>query len=140
MNTIANTINLELIDCTENYWDFVRELRNNSENANGFVNIVHITENQQIEYMNKYKDQYKICIINKLPVGFIGDIDGDLRVCVSKIWKSKGIATFMVNEYCKTNKNVYAKIKVGNTASIALFQKCGFIPKFIIYKKPIDLK
>lgn len=140
MDTISSTINLKLIACTENYWDFVRELRNNSENANGFVDIVHITENQQIEYMNKYKHQYKICIINKLPVGFIGDIDGDLRVCVSKIWKGKGVATFMVNEYCKTNKNVYAKIKVDNTASIALFQKCGFIPKFIIYKKGIDLE
>lgn len=124
----------ELVDCIECYWDFVRKLRIDPRNAHGFVEQVQISEEQQVHYMKKYCNQYKVCLAQKEPVGFIGDISGDIRVCVREDWKGKGVATFMVQEYCRYKKNVFAKVKIDNAASIALFEKSGFEARFIIFQ------
>lgn len=129
--------NLKLVDCTKEYWQFVRLLRIDPRNLSGFVKTTDISEQQQIEYMKKYSDKYKICLMGNIPVGFIGEIDGDIRICTDHEYKNKGIAKFMVCEFLKTNSNVFAKIKYDNLPSLKLFESCGFKIKYFVLEPVI---
>jgi len=129
--------NLKLVDCTSEYWQFVRILRIDPRNLSGFVKTTDISEHQQIEYMKKYNDKYKICLMGNVPTGFIGEIDGDIRICTDHVYKNKGIAKFMVSEFLKTNPNVFAKIKCDNLASLKLFESCGFKIKYFVLEPVI---
>ncbi len=131
------TNNLKLIDCTDEYWQFVRLLRTDDRNISGFIKTNNITEDQQIEYMKKYSHNYKICLLDNNPVGFIGEIEGDVRVCTDHNHKNKGIAKFMVTEFLKSNSNIFAKIKSNNLSSLKLFESCGFKIKYFILEPSI---
>jgi len=131
---MSRALNLKLVPCSREYWDFVRTLRNDPVNLDGFVDTTYITPAMQEEYMGKHADHYQICLSNDTPVGFIGEMQGDIRVCVDKNWKNQGIGKFMIKEYTKNNKNLVAKIKYENIASRRAFESCGFKPKFIIYE------
>jgi hypothetical protein len=48
--------------------------------------------------MTKYSDCFRICINKNVPVGFVGSIDNDIRVCVDDKYKKRGIAKFMILE------------------------------------------
>jgi len=128
--------NLKLVRCQKEHWEFIRKLRTDPRNIGGFVKTAPISVAQQKAYMKKYQRHYYVCLHDLLPVGFIGSIDGDLRVCTDHQWKGKGIAKFMVNEFAKRNKKkTFAKVKVDNKVSQRLFQSCGFELKFLIYEK-----
>ena len=65
MDECANSIwghGMHLVDCTEEYWDFVRVLRNDPEVQDGFIEKANISPQQQKEYMKKYSHGYKIAI------------------------------------------------------------------------------
>jgi RimJ/RimL family protein N-acetyltransferase len=127
--------NLTLVPCNERYWEFVRQLRTDKRNLDGFVNTNPISADQQKEYMSKYNNCYYICLLdNEYPVGFIGEINGDIRVCTDHGWKGMEIGKFMVQELIKINKNVFAKVKINNYNSQKLFESCGFKKKYIIYE------
>lgn len=130
---------MKLIPCNEKYWEFVRHLRNDPDNLAGFINTKYITEADQQLYMAKYNNCYYICIDDAdLPVGFIGSIDDDIRICVKNDRKNQGIGTFMINEFLKIqnqHKLLIAKVKCTNIISQKLFQKVGFKPTYIIYTK-----
>jgi RimJ/RimL family protein N-acetyltransferase len=121
----------KLVKNDEKYYDFIRELRNANHN-DGFVEDVNITTEQQKEYMKKHKDNYYVCLYNNDPVGFVGSIDGDIRVAVNPSYFGKGIGQFMIQELMKIFPESYAKIKVDNKTSKKLFEKCGFKEKYII--------
>lgn len=129
--------NLKLVDCDEKYWQFVRILRTDSRNVSGFIKTNSITEHQQIEYMTKYSKNYKICLLEDKPIGFIGEIDGDVRICTDHDFKNKGVAKFMLTEFLKINQNIFAKIKCDNISSIKLFESCGFKIKYFILEPSI---
>ena len=129
-------VKYKLVNCSLDYWGFVRSLRNDPRNAQGFIQQVQITPDQQTAYMMDHHQDYKICVTDAdEPVGFVGDIDGDLRVCVVHEHKNKGIASFMINEYLKNRKGLYAKVKVDNEASLQLFLKAGFKQKYYIMER-----
>lgn len=123
---------MKLVNCDKKYWEFVRQLRTDIKNTDGFIQQVNITEEEQIKYMEKYHSNYFICLLDDIPVGFIGEIDGDIRVCTDHNYKNKGIGKFMVIELLKLKKNIFAKIKINNDASKKLFESCGFSTKYII--------
>lgn len=125
-------MNLKLVKCEPMYWEFVRKLRNDSNNLEGFVKTNFITEQDQIKYMSEYQKYYYICLSDNIPVGFIGEINGDIRICTDHNFKNNGIGKFMVNELLKLNSNVFAKIKVTNDISLKLFKSCGFELKYLI--------
>jgi len=125
---------LKLVDCSKQYWEFVRKLRLDKNNLNGFIKNDYITKKEQTSYMKRYSKNYKICLLDSLPVGFVGEINQDIRVCVDHKFKNMGIGTFMIKEFVKSNKNVYAKIKTDNKSSIKLFESCGFKLKYYIYE------
>lgn len=124
---------LELVTCERKYWNFIRTLRNKDQN--GFISKIHITESMQEEYMKKYSSQYRIALMNGIvPVGYVGVINNDIRVCVVDNFRNRGVGKFLIQESKKIWPGAQAKIKIDNTASIQLFESCGFKRKYYIYE------
>jgi ribosomal protein S18 acetylase RimI-like enzyme len=125
-------VDLKLVSCEKKYWDFIRVLRNCNI---GFVEQVNITSDQQNTYMSKYNQFYWIGLKDDIPVGFVGHIEGDIRIAVDPDYQNCGIGSFLLNEFIKLNPDTFAKVKIGNEASIRLFEKCGFKKKFYLMEK-----
>lgn len=121
-----------MIKSEKKYWDFIRNLRNLNV---GFLEQVNITSDQQIDYMINYNDNYYICLNDNEPVGFIGLIDNDIRLSVDPHHRKKGIAEFMLNWLLVKHPNADAQVLYNNIPSKKLFEKCGFKPHMIMYKK-----
>ena len=128
-------MNLEMVAATDNYIKFIRELRNDPITSKGFINRELISEDSHLEYMKEKSKFYKVCLLDGMPVGYIGVIDNDIRIAVHNDYRNNGIGTFMLNDILKYYPNSSAKIKVENLASIKLFEKLGFERKYYIYEK-----
>ena len=116
------------------YWDFIRALRSNKSVENGFINKVQISKKEQEIYMNKYNDNYYVCLNKQIPCGYIGEINGDIRLCTSPEFQGLGVGTFMIKELTKIKKNIFAKIKVENISSIKAFEKAGYEKKYFLFE------
>ena len=126
---------LKLVLCHSNYWEFVRECRTNSKNQEGFFTYAAITSEQQIEYMTYNWSKYKICLCDGEPAGYVGLLHGhEITYCVHPDFVGKGIGTYMIQEYSKSFSTVDAYVKVDNTASQKVFEKLGW-EKQIYYKR-----
>lgn len=117
---------MELVQCTLEYWEFVRLLRTDERVVDGFVENVQITPPQQQAYMEKYSDSYRIALFNGEPAGFVGVVDDDIRVCTHPNFQGKGLGKFMIDECMKIWPTAHAKVKLGNVASDKLFLSVGF--------------
>ena len=126
---------LELVLCTEEYWEFVRLLRMNPINQEGFFTQANITSEQQKEFMCHNWSKYKICLVDNEPAGYIGLLHGhEITYCVHPDFHGKGIGTFMIKNFSKLFSNIDAFVKVDNIASQKVFEKLGW-EKQIYYKK-----
>ena len=126
---------LELFLCTEEYWEFVRLLRMNPINQEGFFTQANITSEQQKEFMSHNWSKYKICLVDNEPAGYIGLLHGhEITYCVHPDFHGKGIGTFMIKNFSKLFNNIDAFVKVDNIASQKVFEKLGW-EKQIYYKK-----
>ena len=125
---------MELIECTEKHWEFIRVLRNDERVQEGFIKSDYITPEMQTRYMKKYTQYYRIAIINNKPCGYIGVINNDIRVCTHPNFQGKGVGKFMLKEILKIFPNAFGKVKIENEASKKLFTSVGFKEKFIIYE------
>tara|TARA_R110001583_G_scaffold48174_3_gene150713 strand:- start:844 stop:1224 length:381 start_codon:yes stop_codon:yes gene_type:complete len=126
---------MKLVKNNQEYWEFIRNLRNHPSVKEGFVFQDHITEEQQIQYMSKHNDCFYICLINEEPAGYVGVIDKDIRVATHPDFQGKGVGKYMINQLMEIHPNAYAKVKIKNEASLKLFEKCGFKKKFYILEK-----
>lgn len=117
---------IKLVDCDRIYWDFVRRLRTDKRVSDAFINDREITPSAQEAYMSKHSQCYRICLLKGQPVGYVGVVDNDIRVCTHPDYQGQGIGLFMINEIIKLFPNATAKVKVGNLASLKLFEKAGF--------------
>jgi len=123
---------MELVPNEKKYWDFIRTLRNNERVQVGFIEKVNIIPEQQADYMNIYKDNYYVCLLNGKPVGYIGVIDGDIRVATHPNFQGQGIGVFMIRQLHNIHPKAYAKIKIDNIPSLKAFEKAGFKIKYYI--------
>ena len=123
---------LELVENAPPYFEFMRMLRNNPEVQGGFVEFVHITPEQQEQYMRKYGSNYWICLCDGEPAGYIGEIEGDIRIATDPGFQRRGVGLFMIQEFHKRRPGCYAKVKIENEASLKLFQKAGFRMRYYI--------
>ncbi len=126
---------LELVPISEDFFEFVRRLRTDPRNADSFINNTEIILQNQIDYMEQHLKEYFICLNQQTPVGFIGVVQGDIRLAVNHDFRNRGVATFMVNEILKLFPEATAKIRTTNVALIALFESVGFKRQFYIYGK-----
>ena len=142
IKNVYGNIMLKFIKNEIKYFEFIRKLRNDSRVQDGFIDeLPHITPEQQIKYMEIYKDNFYICLgfgghgIKPIPVGYIRQIDGDIGLCTDPTYQGRGIATFMINELMKLHPECFAKIKLDNVASIRAFEKAGFRKKYYLMEK-----
>ena len=131
---------MELVGCTSEYWEFVKELRMDDRVVNSFVETTPITTEQQIDYMTNNSQYYRIALVDGKPAGYVGVIEDDIRVCTHPDFQGLGVGKFMINECMKIWPTAYAKVKHGNEASSNLFLACGFDEigsddRFLYYKK-----
>ena len=117
---------MKLIKNSETYWEFMRELRNDLHIQKSLLQVVYITPLQQEEYMAIHNNNFYICLEGDDPVGYIGAIAGEIRIVVATNAQGKGIGKFMLKEFTRLHSGCYAKIKEDNTASIHLFESCGY--------------
>ena len=126
---------MELVECTKKYWEFVRVLRTHPDNQQFFLTQVEISPDQQIEFMEKNSHRYKICLIDGVPVGYIGIIkENEITYCVDPKHQSKGIGTFMVSEFIKLYDTLTAFVLPENMGSGRVFEKLGFQKQFYYIK------
>ena len=126
---------MELVECTEEYWEFVRILRNDNRVINGFIKSDYITKEMQKLYMSNYFSCYYIALVDGKPAGFVGVIEDDIRVCTHPDYQGMGVGKFMINRCIEKKPSAFAKVKLDNEASIKLFESCGFTKKFYILTK-----
>ena len=126
---------MELVKCTEQYWEFIRTLRNDKRVLDGFIKSTYITKEMQLNYMKKNNKYFHVALINQTPVGYVGVIEDDIRVCTHPNYQGKGVGKFMINKCMEIWPTAFAKVKVNNEASIKLFESCGFTKKFYILTK-----
>ena len=117
------------------YYEFIRNLRLDKRVKPGFIKTNHITPEEQIKYMEKYSNCFYLCLIGDKPAGYIGVIDGDIRVATHPDFQRKGVGKYMINEMTKTFPSSFAKIIIDNSASLELFKSCGFKIKYYILEK-----
>lgn len=118
---------LIFVENDKKYYEFIRLMRIHPENQKGFLEKVNITKEQQIKYMSKYGKHYYLCLENETPLGYVGVVDNDIRICTDPSFQKKGIGLFMLNEIIKLYPEASAKILKNNIGSLKLFEKCGFI-------------
>lgn len=128
-----------LVKCAEEYWEFVRHLRNNPKVQDGFLEKVKITYEQQRKYMSVYFDSYRVCLVNNEPAGYVGVINNDIRICTEPKFQGMRVGQFMLTSCKDIWPFATAKVLHTNEASLKLFIKCGYKQydrddKFIYFK------
>jgi GNAT superfamily N-acetyltransferase len=113
--------------------EFVRGLRNDPRNAHAFIDQTHISIESHSVYMAEHLNKYFLCYLGIEPAGFVGVVDGDIRLAVSFEHREKGVGRFMLEEIAKIFPDATAKIKIENLASIAAFESAGYKRKFYLY-------
>ena len=125
---------IELVECKPEYWELVRLLRSDPENQEGFFSVVKINQKQQQIYMELNSHRYKICLLDGIPVGYVGVIkDSEVTYCVQHEYKGMGIGTKIIEEFSKSFDSLDAYVKVENFPSQRIFEKLGW-EKQIYYK------
>ena len=126
--------NITLQQLTPEYFEFVRDLRNDDDIKQGFINQEFITKENHAKYMKINAKNYWVAFLNDDPAGYVGVVENDIRLAVAREFSRLGIAEFMLQEIRKLFPSAIAKVKFNNLASKRLFEKCGYEPTFIIYK------
>lgn len=128
---------MELVDNNIKYWDFIRNLRNDKRVNGEFIEDTYVSEKQQIEYMKKYSSCYRIALLDGNPVGYVGVIDNDIRICTHPDYQGMGVGKFMLNNCMKIWPHAEAKVKISNIKSLKLFETLGFSKQFYLLKKEV---
>ena len=125
----------KIVPCTEQYWNFVRVLRNDKTVKKGFIQQEHIDWSSHKQYMRQNSENYRVCLYGEEPVGFVGSINGDIRIAVKTEFQGKGIGKSMIQYIMKEYPSSEAKVKIENESSIKMFESCGFKKKYYILEK-----
>jgi ribosomal protein S18 acetylase RimI-like enzyme len=138
MDTKSMSGDFRLIPNHKIYWEFIRNLRNNPQVKKGFINQEDISKEQHQQYMEIYGEFFYIGLYKEQAAGYVGCIEDDIRVATSPEFQGNGIAKSMITELMKKHPSAVAKVKINNTASIRLFESCGFIKKYYLLEKDND--
>jgi len=117
------------------YWEFIRELRNHPDVKKGFIEQEHIDRFDHALYMQRFGSYFYVCLVDGEPAGYVGVLQGDIRVATHPRFQGNGVGKFMINELMSAHPTSFAKVKVDNEASLRLFESCGFNKKYYILEK-----
>ena len=126
---------MELIKNGPKFWGFIRELRNMEGVKEGFIQQKEIGEIEHAEHMLKHNNSYWVCLLDGEPAGYVGVIDDDIRVATHPDYQGKGVAAHMINQIMIMCPAAHAKVKLDNTPSIRLFERCGFKKKYYLLER-----
>jgi GNAT superfamily N-acetyltransferase len=76
--------------------------------------------------MEKYNNSYFICLSGGTPIGYVGVVDNDLRICTHWDFKKNGVGTFMLSKIIEYYPNVDVKVLNSNKPSLNFFIKNKF--------------
>ena len=125
----------KLVKNDKQYWEFIRELRNHPDVKTVFIEQEHIDKFDHALYMQRLGSSFYVCLVDNSPAGYVGVIQGDIRVATHPDFQKMGVGSFMIDELMRVHPASYAKVKVDNEASVGLFEKCGFVKKYYILEK-----
>ena len=123
---------IEIVPNEAEYFEFIRQLRNDPRVKEGFVEQGHITPEQQAAYMAQHSSEYVVALHDGVPVGYAGSVDGDIRVCTHPDYQGEGIGQALIADLMRRFPGSTAKVKVNNHASRALFESCGFEVTYLL--------
>ena len=126
---------MELVQNKPQYWEFIRNLRNHPDVKGGFIQQEDIEKESHEKYMLRYGLFFYISLIDNIFAGYVGVINGDIRVATHPDFQGKGIGKYMINQMMEMHADAFAKVKIDNQASIRLFEACGFKKKYYILEK-----
>ena len=124
-----------LVKNSKGYWRFIKDLREMKGVSQGFISQSEITDADHTAFMEKHSEHYHICLLKKKPIGFIGLVNGDLRLAVLPEHQGKGAGHFMLQKYLELYDNISTKIKPENTKSLELFKRNGFSIKYLALER-----
>jgi len=114
---------MDLVPIIPNHYEFVRELRMNPLTQEGFLEEAQISKEEQEKYMIKHGQNYYVCLLYGVPVGYIGVLEDDIRFCTHPVYQGKGVGSYMLREAKKLYPNATGRIKKDNIASQRAFDK-----------------
>ena len=131
-------MNLDLVDCSEEYWDLVLSLRNSENGKNTFLVNLDIDDESHLKYMNIHSNDYKIILIDGEFGGYVGVVDMDFRICIVDKFRRLGVGSFalsvMMEKY--PDKFINIRVREDNHVSRRFFNRNGFYEAF----KTIDVE
>ena len=81
---------MQLVESSKQFWEFIRNLRNHPDVKGGFVEQKYITKKEHETFMKKNNNNYYVCVLSGEPVGFVGNIDNDIRVATHPDFQGQG--------------------------------------------------
>jgi ribosomal protein S18 acetylase RimI-like enzyme len=129
---------LRLVKNNPSYWEFIRCLKNTDAARANSVSSHVITPDEHKNYMNRYGEQYFICLKEDTPVGYVGaNARGYISIAVAEFARGQGLGKFMLKTYCSYEDNATRRaiVSTSNDASLALFESCGFKKRYYIFEK-----
>ena len=117
---------MELTNCTHIYWEFIRALRNDKRTQSGFIQKEYITKEAQEIYMKLNASNYKIALLNGSPVGYVGVIDNDIRVCTHPDYQGKGLGKQLIQSLINQSEGHKKIILYANPGKEGFYTKLGF--------------
>lgn len=129
---------IEIVPNSPQFYDFIRTLRNDERVKHGFIEQAPITPAQHAAYMAVHADEYVVALYDGSPAGYAGSVDGDIRVCTHPDYQGRGLGRALVEAIIERFPNSQAKVKVENSASLKLFESCGFITTYVLLEPPSD--
>lgn len=127
----------KVVENEPRYWEFIRELKNDDLARRNSMSPHIVKPEEHQEYMKKYQDRYYICLLDGIPVGYIGTNAQDyVSIAVISEVRGKGLGKFMLLYFHKQMKDrkLRAIVDISNEASLRLFESCGFVKKYYIFE------
>ena len=118
---------MDLVPIIPDHYEFVRELRMNPLTQEGFLEEAQISKEEQEEYMTKHGQNYYVCLLYNVPVGYIGVLEDDIRFCTHPAYQGRGVGSYMLREAKKLYPNATGRIKKDNIASQQAFVKADIL-------------
>lgn len=127
--------------CEQSHWADILKIRNLARDF--FLNNSLIDSATHEKFMQKHSANYVVAVIDRSQlsaikdqvVGFCGVVEDDIRVAVHPLYQKLSIGKRLLENINSSFPNATAKIDINNTASVALFESCGFIKKCFLLEK-----